>query len=122
MVWDRILGLNLFPKTVAQKEISSYLTRLNRYGLPLDNRKGYTKLDWEVWTATIAESPSDFQALIAPVADFANESPSRVPLTDWYSTTDAKQVGFQARSVVGGIYIKMLSDSGIWKKWAGKSR
>ena len=122
MVWDRILGLNLFPKSVSQKEISYYITRQNKYGLPLDNRKAYTKLDWEIWTATLAESPSDFHALIAPVFDFANESPSRVPLTDWYSTTDAKQVGFQARSVVGGIYIKMLSDPGIWKKWAGKSR
>ena len=56
----------------------------------------------------MAESPQDFQALIAPIAKFLNESPSRVPMSDWYRTTDGKMVGFQARSVVGGVFLPLL--------------
>jgi hypothetical protein len=121
LVWDRVLDLKLFPAEVARQEIAYYLKKQNAYGLPLDNRQPYTKLDWIYWTATMAERPADFQALIAPTWKFANESPTRVPLTDWYWTQDAKQRGFQARSVVGGLYMKMLADPAIWKKWAGKA-
>ncbi len=108
LVWDRILGLDLFPKEVAKKEIAYYKTVMNDYGLPLDNRADYTKLDWEGWTATLADNREDFDALMAPVYRFVNATQPRVPLTDWYFTSNAKQRGFQARSVVGGVYIKMM--------------
>jgi hypothetical protein len=122
LMWDGILSLNLFPKEVAQKEMAFYLKKQNRYGLPLDNRRPYTKLDWIVWTAAVAETPEQFQALISPAYDFADRTPTRVPLSDWYWTTDATQVGFQARSVVGGVFAKMLTDSRAWKKWAAKAK
>jgi hypothetical protein len=108
LVWDRLLRLNLFPDELARKEVAYYLTRQNAYGLPLDSRKEYTKLDWIVWTATLAESNEDFRALVRPLLTFADESTSRVPLTDWYCTSTAKQMHFQARSVVGGVFIPLL--------------
>ena len=122
LIWDGLLGLKLFPKDVARKEIASCLKKQNRYGLPLDNRRAYTKLDWIVWTATLAETRRDFQALVGPAYDFAHHSPTRVPLSDWYWTNDATQVGFQARSVVGGVFAKMLKDSVVWKKWANRAK
>jgi hypothetical protein len=118
LVWDKILGLDNFPPEVAEKEIAFYKAHRNPFGLPLDNRATYTKLDWSVWSATLASNPGDFQALVDPVFRFLNQTPDRVPMTDWYDTITARQVGFQARSVVGGVYIKMLADPAMWKKWA----
>jgi len=120
LVWDSLLDLHLFPAEVARREVAYYLTRQNTYGLPLDNRKAYTKLDWVVWSASLAQSKKDFVALLDPVLKFVNTTPDRVPLTDWYWTTDAKQVGFQARSVVGGVFVKLLMDGEVSRKWRGR--
>ena len=121
LVWDRILGLGLFPREVFEKEMRFYLGRQNRYGLPLDSRRAYTKLDWILWTAALTGDREHFDALVAPVYDFLNETSDRVPMTDWYWTTNARRTGFQARPVVGGVFMRMLDLPDVWRKWAGRS-
>ncbi|TAE32049.1 MAG: DUF4965 domain-containing protein [Cytophagales bacterium] len=113
LIWDKLLKLDrngqpIFPREVAQREVAYYLTKQLPYGLPLDSRRTYSKSDWIIWTATLADRPSQFDAFIEPVLKFANESPDRIPLSDWHETTNGKHVGFRARSVVGGYFIKML--------------
>lgn len=119
-VWDRILGFNMSSAADWRSEMNFYLRQQNQYGLPLDSRKDYTKLDWTLWTATLTQERADFDALVDPVYRFLNETPNRVPMTDWYDTKTAKHVGFQARSVVGGVFLQMLYDRAEWKKWAGR--
>ncbi len=131
LVWDRLLGLNLFPREIARTEISYYERHLLKFGWPLDSRSNYTKLDWEVWSASLADSQADFQKLMSPVFRFVDQTPSRVPLPDWYYATDGKQclyhtkagrqIGFQARPVVGGAFMKVLMDPPTWKKWSERA-
>jgi hypothetical protein len=42
-----------------------------------------------------------------------------MPLVDSYVTDNADSDGMHARPVVGGIFIKMLTDEKTWKKWSG---
>lgn len=110
MVWDKLMGWDIFPEEVKQKELAYYLTKQNQYGLPLDSRRNYTKSDWIMWTATLADDHETFMKFVQPIYDFANETTDRIGLTDWYNTDSDKRVGFEARPVLGGFYIKMLEE------------
>lgn len=120
LVWDRILGLKLFPEEVAQREARFYQTKLNKFGVPLDSRQedtGMTKADWLVWSAMLGDA-QQFHALIDALYAFYEQVPQRDPMTDWYRTKDGQQIGFIARPVVGGVFLPFLYDAALWNKWA----
>jgi hypothetical protein len=116
MVWDKLWNLNIFPNDAMQREIKYYLKKQNKYGLPLDSRKDYTKNDWIMWTAAMAPNNKTFLKFVAPVYDYINETESRVPISDWYDTKTGLMTGFKARSVIGGFWMKVLADKLAEKK------
>ena len=120
LVWDQILGLNIFDKAVAKTEVTFYKQAIKSYGVPLDSRTKLTKTDWSLWSATLADNQADFEALISPIYDYLNTTTTRMPLVDSYVTDDIHSEGMRARPVVGGIFIKMLDAPAVWKKWAAR--
>ena len=124
IVWDKLFGTQIMPKAVIAGEVASYYRHMQTYGRPLDNRQPYTKSDWLVWTATLADDRRDFENFIAPMWNAFNSSPSRVPMTDWYYTLTCEHKvsfnrresiykSFRNRTVQGGLFIKLLEYKGI---------
>ena len=98
---------------MARKELAFYRRKQNAYGLPLDNRETYTKLDWLIWSGCLTGDAQDFDALVAPLERWLAETPSRVPLSDWFFTdtgATTRERGFRGRTVVGGVFMKLLLD------------
>ncbi len=122
MVWDKILGLDIFPDSVLRKEMDFYKTKLNPFGVSLDYRgKGdLAKLDWSLWTACLTGDAADFETIMSPVYRYVNETPERVGMGDAYNTVSGHHAFMHSRPVVGGVFLKMLYDKAIWKKWAAR--
>ncbi|MBQ1253848.1 MAG: DUF4965 domain-containing protein [Alistipes sp.] len=112
LVWDEILALNVFDKDIANAEVTYYLSKFNKYGLSLDFRSYVTKSDWLMWSATLSSDKATFEKFITPMYDFYHNTDGRAPMPDLYHTNSLKhRTGWlQARSVVGGYWIKMLKD------------
>ncbi len=108
IVWDDLLGYKLFSDACKEKETAHYKTKLNRYGVPLDSREDYTKIDWLMWSTVISENKEYFQAVCQSIVNMLGETPDRVPMADWYYTSSADFRRFRARSVVGGLFINLL--------------
>ena len=110
MVWDKLWNINIFPNGAMNREIDYYLKKQNKYGLPLDIRRDYTKSDWIMWTAAMSKDKQTFLKFVGPLYDYMNETESRVPTSDWYDTKTGFMVGFKARSVIGGHWMRVLAD------------
>lgn len=110
LIWDVLFGTSLFDASVARRELACYEKEARRYGTPLDSRASYTKSDWLIWAASLADQKEDFEHMAYRLWNFASETPDRVPFTDWYETGSGMQVGFQARSVMGGLFMRVLRE------------
>lgn len=108
VVWDNILGFKLFSEDMKKAEVKLYKEKINRYGVPLDSRADYTKLDWLMWSACLTNDKEYFLKITECIINMVNETPDRVPLTDWYYSSTASHIAFQNRSVVGGVFIALI--------------
>jgi hypothetical protein len=130
---DKLLGLNLLSglkpnpaggdpndEPVLQEEAAWYKTQEDTYGIALDSRHTvapgnqgtYTKGDWELWTAASTDDATLRGDIVRLLYAFLNNTPSRVPFTDFYNQHTAQQAGFQARPVVGAMFAILTLTAG----------
>ena len=109
-VWDKLWGTKLFPDEFYRAEIVRYRQEALPYGVPLDSREKYTKSDWLLWVACLAEKQEDFSFFVGLLHKAYSTMRTRVPMTDWYFTDTSEMRGFQHRTVQGGLFLKLLFD------------
>ena len=109
LVWDRIWGWDIM-KTVRSEEMAFYMNKMKTYGLPLDSRGDLCKSDWQMWVMGFAEQETQRTKLINTLWKYINETSSRVPVSDNHYASGGNQAMFQARSVVGGYWMRVFVD------------
>lgn len=113
---DQYVQTNLVPRSVYQTQSDFYPTIFNEYGVPLDNRHSYTKSDWEMWCAAIADTNTR-NKFLQVLAKWINETPTDGPATDLFDTDTGNypfQPPFEARPVVGRWFsLLALNSTGI---------
>ncbi len=107
-VWDKIWGTDLFPEEFYSGEIARYKKELLPYGVPLDSREKYTKSDWLVWAASLADNKEDFNVITDSLWNAYNTMRTWAPMTDWYYADTSDMRGFRHRTVQGGLFIKLM--------------
>ncbi len=107
-VWDKLWHTELFPESFFEGEINRYKREMLPYGVPLDSRNSYTKSDWLVWVASLAENKADFELFVNSLWAAYNHMSTRAPMTDWYNCMVSTMVGFRHRTVQGGLFIKLM--------------
>lgn len=110
LLWDKLWAYNNFPQYVYDREIAWYLKNNKKYGTPLDNRDDSAKSDWLMWAAAISPDSETFLKFSDKHWDYINDTGSRIPLSDWYSCDSGNSKNFSARSVIAGLWAKVLMD------------
>lgn len=108
MVWDKLLGMNLFSKKVYDTELAWYKSQMDTYGIPMDCRGKSTKTDWEMWTTVLFDDKEYTDMVVDRMWKFLCEAEDRVPFADLIYTDKPWLRGFIARTVQGGLFINLL--------------
>lgn len=108
MIWDKLLNLGLFPEEIYKKEVEAYKIKMCRYGVPLDCRSDYAKMDWQAWTTVMTDDSEYTQTVYRKIYDYINETVDRAPVSDWYSALRGRQYVFQNRSVLGALFVNIM--------------
>lgn len=109
-VWDKIWRKGIFTESFYKNEIARYKKEMLPYGVPLDSRRPYTKSDWLIWVASLADSKEDFNFFADSLWAAYNTMRSYAPMTDWYYCDTSHMAGFRNRTVQGGLFIRLMLD------------
>jgi hypothetical protein len=116
LLWDRVLGLGLFDAAI-ETECGLYMSDAGpnattvamrqKYGWYLDDRsendtRHLTNSGWSEWTAAMC-GPAAVADLYARIKRFAQDTPDRWALTDYYNAADGRRLGFEGRAQMGGF-------------------
>lgn len=113
LVWDGIFGFELFDKGIYRAESEKYRKELNRYGVPLDYRKDFTKTDWLIWSSCLDGTKENVGLFSKSICRYLAETNVRHCFTDWCETKVPKECGFNHRSVQGGLWMPILKEKNI---------
>jgi hypothetical protein len=103
---DKVLGLNFIPQKIYDMQSDFYLKTQKKYGVILDTRNVWTKVDWELFAAAVAK-PETKAMFISKIAKWVNETPTWRAFTDLYDVNTGgypSGIQFTARPVVGGLF------------------
>ncbi|KID76102.1 Glutaminase A [Metarhizium brunneum] len=103
---DKLLGLDFIPQEIYDMQSDFYLKTQKEYGVILDTRNVWTKVDWELFAAAVAK-PETQNMFISKIARWINETPTWRAFTDLYDVNTGGYPGglqFTARPVVGGTF------------------
>ncbi len=108
LVWDILFDFNIFDKEIYKAESEKYRVELNTYGTPLDYRRTFTKTDWMLWAACLDETGENIGLFSKCICDYLAETKDRNCFSDWVDTKEAKQCGFDHRTVQAGLWMPVL--------------
>ena len=107
LAMDKYLKFNLFSQKVFDYENKIYISKINEYGIPLDERKDYSKTDWQLWVASFANDELK-NKIIDGIVHYIKTGQVRTPFPDWYETKSGFSYFMKNRTVQGGIFFPLL--------------
>jgi hypothetical protein len=108
LVWDILFDFNLFPKELYAAETEKYRQELNAFGVPLDYRRDFTKTDWMLWAACLDDTNKNTELFSGRIVAYLQATNDRTCFSDWIGTKEAKQSGFDHRTVQAGLWMPVL--------------
>jgi len=122
-----LFNLRAIPKSLFTMQSDFYPTVAQKYGVPLENRRLWTKSDWEMWAAATSR-PETRALFVNSLAKWINETSTDKALSDHFMTTGDggyTDYPFVARPVVGGHsrcwQWAFLGDMAFWMERMSKA-
>ncbi len=108
LVWDILFDFNIFDIEIYKAESEKYREQLNKYGVPLDHRRNFTKTDWELWAACLDETKENVSVFSECICRYLADTKDKNCFSDWTETKAATQHDFDHRTVQAGLWMPVL--------------